>query len=51
LPIPLVGGAENDTLNGSGGADDLTGGIGNDTYVIDNTGVLLERVLAASLIP
>ncbi|HVO01065.1 MAG TPA: hypothetical protein VMT54_02635, partial [Candidatus Cybelea sp.] len=34
------GGKGDDTLNGgSAGADTLTGGLGNDTYVIDHTGV------------
>jgi len=28
----------NDTLDGGAGADKLTGGTGNDTYIVDNTG-------------
>ena len=34
----LTGGAGNDTLDGQGGVDQMSGGIGNDKYIIDNTG-------------
>jgi Ca2+-binding RTX toxin-like protein len=35
--------ADNDTLNGGSGSDQMTGGVGNDTFVVDNTGdVVIE---------
>jgi Ca2+-binding RTX toxin-like protein len=39
----LVGNYGNNYLNGGGGADLLTGLNGNDTYVIDNAGDLVEE--------
>ena len=41
----LYGLAGNDTLNGGGGADTMYGGVGNDTYVVDNT---LDIVIEAA---
>ena len=35
--------AGNDTLNGGAGADRMLGGTGNDTYVVDNTGDVVEE--------
>ena len=32
----ITGGDGNDTLNGAGGADVLTGGLGDDTYLVDD---------------
>ena len=41
----ITGGAGNDELDGGGGADRLAGGAGDDTYVVDNAGVvIIERV-------
>jgi uncharacterized delta-60 repeat protein len=38
-------GVSNDLLNGGGGADTLAGGLGNDTYVVDNVGdVVMEQI-------
>lgn len=34
----IVANGQNNTLNGYVGADTLTGGFGNDTYVVDNVG-------------
>lgn len=34
----LVGTNTSDTLNGGKGADATKGGLGNDTYIVDNTG-------------
>ncbi len=34
----LVGDAGHNTLNGGAEADDMRGGLGNDTYVVDNVG-------------
>ncbi len=34
----LVGNDLNNSLNGGAGADTMTGGLGNDTYVVDNAG-------------
>ena len=38
LANTLVGNSGNNTLDGLGGADTLRGGIGNDIYIVDNTG-------------
>ena len=40
-----VGG--NDSLDGSAGADFLSGGLGNDTYVVDNAGDVVEEAAGA----
>jgi Ca2+-binding RTX toxin-like protein len=39
----LTGGAGNDVLDGRGGADTMTGGLGDDTYVVDNTGDVVNE--------
>jgi trimeric autotransporter adhesin len=39
----LDGGAGNDTLNGGVGADNMIGGAGNDTYIVDNTGDIVNE--------
>ncbi len=39
----LVGLGGNDTLNGGLGADVMDGGEGNDTYVVDNTGDIVNE--------
>ncbi|WP_017296204.1 beta strand repeat-containing protein [Geminocystis herdmanii] len=41
----LDGGAGNDTLDGNGGVDTLKGGAGNDTYILDNTGDMVDLIL------
>jgi len=41
----MTGGDTNDFLNGSGGADTLTGGKGHDAYVVDQpTDVIVEKI-------
>lgn len=39
----LNGGANNDLLNGGGGADLMNGGTGDDTFVVDNTGDVVNE--------
>jgi trimeric autotransporter adhesin len=39
----LTGGAGNDLLDGGTGADTLRGGLGNDTYIVDNTGDIVNE--------
>jgi Ca2+-binding RTX toxin-like protein len=39
----LTGNAGDNVLNGMGGADKLLGGLGNDTYIIDNVGVVVTE--------
>ena len=39
----LFGLAGNDTLNGGAGADRMLGGLGHDTYVVDNSGDVVEE--------
>jgi Ca2+-binding RTX toxin-like protein len=38
LANTVVGNAGNNVLDGSGGADALQGGLGDDTYILDNSG-------------
>ena len=38
LANELLGNDGNNLLNGMAGADSMAGGIGNDTYIVDNTG-------------
>ena len=38
-----MGGSGNNMLNGMGGDDTMSGGAGNDTYVVDNTGDVVEE--------
>ena len=38
-----MGLAGNDTLNGGAGADTMADGLGNDTYVVDNTGDVVNE--------
>jgi Ca2+-binding RTX toxin-like protein len=45
LANTITGNAGNNLLNGAGGADTLIGGLGDDTYVVDNAGdVVTEQV-------
>ncbi len=37
----LIGNSANNRIDGLGGADKMTGGLGNDTYIVDNTGDLV----------
>jgi Ca2+-binding RTX toxin-like protein len=37
-PTALTGNAGNNLLDGMGGADTMSGGDGNDTYIVENTG-------------
>lgn len=41
----LDGGTGDDTLDGNGGVDTLKGGAGNDTYILDNTGDIVDLIL------
>ena len=41
----LTGLAGNDTLDGQGGADRMLGGLGNDSYVVDNAGDVVVELL------
>jgi len=43
----ITGGSGNDTLNGGGGNDTLEGGAGNDTYIVKNSGVVINEEAAA----
>ena len=43
----LFGYAGNDYLDGRAGADIMRGGLGNDTYIVDNTGDLVEEAASA----
>ncbi|GAB3344895.1 calcium-binding protein [Lysobacter tyrosinilyticus] len=40
----LVGNAGNNTLNGGKGADRMAGGLGNDVYVVDDAGDIVEEL-------
>ncbi|RZT11247.1 Hemolysin-type calcium-binding repeat-containing protein [Duganella sp. CF402] len=40
----LVGGDGNDIINGLAGADDMSGGLGNDTYVVDVAGDVVHEL-------
>jgi trimeric autotransporter adhesin len=42
----ITGNIGNNTLNGAGGLDTLIGGLGDDTYVIDNAGVTVTEKAA-----
>jgi hypothetical protein len=43
LPNDIVGNNGNNRINGEGGADTMAGGLGNDTYWVDNPGdVVIE---------
>ena len=42
----LTGLRGNDRLNGGVGADQMFGGTGNDTYVVDNAGDVVTRRMA-----
>ena len=45
----LTGGDENDTLNGLSGADKMSGGGGDDVYVVDDKGdVVTSSPITAS---
>ncbi|MDP2831692.1 MAG: calcium-binding protein [Pseudomonadota bacterium] len=41
--------SDNDTLDGGAGADQMAGGIGNDTYVVDNAGDTVTEALNEGL--
>src|SRR5204863_9827122 len=44
LPIYIISGlGGNDMLDGGAGADHLFGGTGNDTYVVDNAGDIVDE--------
>ncbi len=43
----LTGTAFNDTLDGAGGADLMVGGLGNDSYSVDNAGDVVTEAAAA----
>jgi len=43
----LNGGSGNDTLDGGEGADVMAGGLGNDTYVVDQTGDVVNEAANA----
>ncbi|MGB3930769.1 MAG: Ig-like domain-containing protein, partial [Sphingobium sp.] len=45
LANTILAGAANDILNGGGGADTLTGGLGDDIYFVDNVG---DKVVEAT---
>ncbi|WP_412458407.1 beta strand repeat-containing protein, partial [Sinorhizobium americanum] len=47
LANTLTGNAANNVLNGAGGADRLIGGLGNDTYVVDNTGDVVTEAASS----
>ncbi|HTO31080.1 MAG TPA: calcium-binding protein [Pararhizobium sp.] len=42
LKQSIIGGVGNDTLNGGGGTDRLTGLIGDDTYIVDGSDTVVE---------
>src|SRR4051812_49952629 len=46
LPI-ITGNSGNNVLDGAGGADTMAGGLGNDTYVVDNAGDVVTEALNA----
>jgi serralysin len=39
----IAGGSGNDRIDGFTGADDMVGGAGDDTYVVDNTGDVVDE--------
>lgn len=41
----LTGNAGNNTLDGKGGADSMLGGLGNDTYIVDDTGDVVTELV------
>jgi Ca2+-binding RTX toxin-like protein len=43
----LTGNSGNNVLDGKGGADSMAGGLGNDTYVIDNVGDVVVEAAGA----
>jgi Ca2+-binding RTX toxin-like protein len=43
-PNVITGNYEDNILDGGGGADTLRGGYGNDTYVVDNTGDVIDEL-------
>ncbi|MGQ7819105.1 Calx-beta domain-containing protein [Metapseudomonas furukawaii] len=47
LANQITGNAANNVLNGAGGADRMVGGLGNDTYVVDNAGDLVVEAASA----
>ena len=45
----LIGDAQNNRLNGWLGADTMRGGLGNDIYIVDNTGDRVEEAASAGI--
>ena len=45
----LVGTVNNDVIDGLGGADTMTGGLGNDVYVVDNIGDIVIEAFNAGI--
>jgi VCBS repeat-containing protein len=45
----LVGNAGNDVLDGGLGADNMQGGLGDDTYVVDDTGDIVNEAAGAGI--
>lgn len=44
LANTIVGGLDNDTIDGLGGADEMKGGAGNDVYYVDTSGDLVVEL-------
>ncbi|MEI6029803.1 MAG: cadherin-like domain-containing protein [Synechococcaceae cyanobacterium ELA739] len=49
LANTLTGNSANNILNGAAAADTMAGGLGNDTYVVDNTGDVVIEALAEGI--
>ncbi|HRX35727.1 MAG TPA: FG-GAP-like repeat-containing protein, partial [Aestuariivirga sp.] len=49
LANELIGTAFNDTLDGAGGADMMSGGVGNDTYYVDDAGDVVDEAAGGGI--